>query len=209
LVERDVNGIFHGLKDFVSRVAISLEQLIILIRIGTFRFTGISKKILLWDAHYLLGHSKKTKPERTLFNLEVKEFQLPELWKHKLEDAFDEIELLGFSLVSPFKLVRTELPSELRANDLPTLITKQVVIVGYLITRKPTRSSNGQVMYFGTWIDLDGNWLDTVHFPQVAKTYPFRGPGCYKLVGKVVEEYDFITLEISNMIRLENYNLDG
>ena len=68
LAERQKNGEYKGLNDFVNRVRISLEQLIILIRAGAFRFTGKNKKELLWDAHYLLGHSKKTVPEKTLFD---------------------------------------------------------------------------------------------------------------------------------------------
>jgi DNA polymerase III alpha subunit len=72
LAERCRNGKYRSLNDFVSRVQISLEQLIILIRSGAFRFTAKSKKELLWDAHYLLGHSKKTVPESTLFETKTR-----------------------------------------------------------------------------------------------------------------------------------------
>ena len=206
--ERNENGVFTSLRNFVERFPLSLEQLIILIRIGAFRFTGKGKKELLWDAHYLLGHSKKTKPEKTLFQTEVKEFKLPKLWKHQLEDAFDEIELLGLSIQSPFELVKDELASDLKACHLPQLINRYIRIVGFLIHRKPTKASNGKIMYFGTWIDLDGHWLDTVHFPPVAKEYPFRGPGCYCIEGKVTTEYGFISIEVSKMERMPNLSLE-
>ncbi|MFW5832326.1 MAG: DNA polymerase III subunit alpha, partial [Prolixibacteraceae bacterium] len=85
LAERQRNGKFKSLKDFTGRVRISLEQLIILIRAGAFRFTGKNKKELLWDAHFLLGHAKTTVPEKTLFDTGTKEFQIPELWRHELE----------------------------------------------------------------------------------------------------------------------------
>jgi len=39
LEERDANGLFYNLDDFLARVPISLEQLIVLIRINAFRFT--------------------------------------------------------------------------------------------------------------------------------------------------------------------------
>ncbi|NQU85693.1 MAG: DNA polymerase III subunit alpha [Mariniphaga sp.] len=209
LIERNRGGEYLSLKDFVGRVPVSLEQLIILIRIGAFRFTGINKKKLLWDAHYLLGHSKKTKPDPTLFNPEVKDFKLPELWKHELEDAFDEIELLGFPLVSPFKIIKSENLSNSTSHDFKRLTNKSVTIVGYLIHWKPTRTNNGQVMYFGTWIDREGHWIDTVHFPPSIKKYPFRGPGCYSIEGKVVDEFGFISIEVSSMERLENRSLDN
>lgn len=208
LKERERNGNFESLRDFVKRFPVSLEQLIILIRIGAFRFTGKSKKELLWDAHFLLGHSKKSKPEKTLFQAEVKEFELPKLWRHKLEDAFDELELLGLSVQSPFKLVKDKLSSDLKACHLPRLINKHIRIIGYLIHRKPTKASNGKLMYFGTWIDLDGHWLDTVHFPPVAKSHPFRGPGCYIIEGKVTEEYGFIAIEASKMERMSSLSID-
>ena len=51
--ERKANGEFPGLEDFVLRTGTTLDQLIILIRIGSFRFTGKTKAQLLWEAHML------------------------------------------------------------------------------------------------------------------------------------------------------------
>lgn len=206
--EREMNGEFTGLRDFVKRCPVSLEQLIILIRAGAFRFTGQGKKELLWDAHFILGHSKKTKSEKTLFQTEVKEFHLPKLWRHNLEDAFDELELLDLSVQSPFKLLKDKLPSDLKACHLPRLINRYIRIVGFLIHSKPTKASNGKLMYFGTWIDLDGYWLDTVHFYVAARTYPFRGPGCYVIEGKVTNEYGFLSIEVSKMERMANLSVE-
>lgn len=208
LAERERNGNFKSLSDFVKRIQISLEQLIILIRAGAFRFTGKSKKELLWDSHYLLGHAKKTVPEKTLFETKTKEFKLPDLWKHELEDTLDEIELLGFPIRSPFEMLESALPSNLKASQLPGIVGQNIEIVGYLIHRKPTRTSNGKIMYFGTWLDMEGDWLDTVHFPDANNRNPFTGPGCYLIRGKVVEEYGFYSIETQWMKRLKYRNLD-
>ncbi|WP_430812805.1 MULTISPECIES: DNA polymerase III subunit alpha [unclassified Carboxylicivirga] len=208
LNERGLYGAFANLADLISRVPISLEQVLILIRIGALRFTGKTKKELLWEVHHLLGHSKQTKPEPTLFQPEVRAFELPPLWEHELEDAFDELELLGFPLTSPFKLLEKQLPSLLKATDLPHCLNQTVAIVGYLITRKPTRTGTGETMSFGTFLDVEGHWLDTVHFSDALRRYPFRGPGCYLLRGKVVEEYGFICLEVKQMYRLSNQSLE-
>jgi DNA polymerase-3 subunit alpha len=54
-------------------------------------------------------------------------------------------------------------------------------------------------MNFGTFIDAEGHWIDTVHFPEVAQRYPFRGKGVYKIIGKVVEEFGFLSLEVSEL----------
>ena len=58
LSDRCENGPFAGLVDFTARVGISLEQLLILIRIGCFRYTGKSKPELLWEAHFILNKRK-------------------------------------------------------------------------------------------------------------------------------------------------------
>ena len=208
LVERNRNGRYKSLNDFVKRVRITLEQLIILIRAGAFRFTGKSKKELLWDAHYLLGHSKKTTPETSLFETKTREFNLPELWKHELEDTFDEIELLGFPIRSPFELLESTVPSMKKAFELPAIVGKTIDIAGYLVHRKPTRTANGKIMYFGTWLDLEGEWLDTVHFPDANNRNPFSGPGCYLIRGKVVEEYGFFSVEAQWIKRLKYRNPD-
>jgi DNA polymerase-3 subunit alpha len=57
-------------------------------------------------------------------------------------------------------------------------------------------------MYFGTFLDRAGQFLDTVHFPPVAKRYPFRGQGIYTLKGKVAEEFGFYSIEVEEMERL-------
>jgi DNA polymerase-3 subunit alpha len=209
VTEREKNGSYQSLIDFTRRVAISLEQLSILIRIDAFRFTGVPKKNLLWEAHLLMGNAKKTKPEKALFETEVKEFKLPVLWECKLENAFDEMELMGFTLQSPFELVDNEQISPVLAETLPQLIGKQVHISGFLITRKPTRTNKGETMFFGTWLDYHGQWIDTVHFPPSAKQYHFQGPGIYNLTGRVMEEYGFITVEVTKMFRLSTQNREG
>ena len=211
LPERWDNGPFKGLRDFVKRVPISLEQLRSLIRVGAFRFTGKEKKELLWDAHFLLSDSKRSKPAASLFDVEVKEFKLPKLWKHELQDAFDEIELLGFSVsASPFELVDGLPNVYLKASALKTLVGKPVEIIGYLVHIKHTQTRTGQQqsMNFGTWLDLDGEWVDTVHFPQVAASQPFSGRGCYLIRGKVMDEFGFITIEVSKLQRLAMRNMD-
>jgi len=202
LEERKLNGPFKDLQDVVKRLSISIEQMRLLIRTGSFRFTKRNKKELLWEVHSLMYKIQPGKKLPQLFNTEPKSWKLPNLNDSKLENAFDEIELLGFSLCSPFEMLRDEIPVQLLAKELPAYINKVVSIVGYFVTRKNTMTSKGENMHFGTFVDLEGNWIDTVHFPPSAKKYPFTGPGCYLLKGKVVEEYDFISIEVNEMKHL-------
>jgi len=203
VMERGRNGMFSGLRDLIKRVPVSLEQLRILIRAGAFRFTGTGKKELLWDAHFLLANDKRPKPAHTLFSVEEKEFRLPALWSHRLEDAFDEIELLGFPLsVSPFDLLQEQPDLPLRATDLVLHVGREVRILGYLIHIKHTQTHKGERMNFGTWLDREGKWLDTVHFPSAIVQQPFRGPGCYIISGKVLNEFGFISIDVQQLERL-------
>ncbi len=209
LTERYTNGNFLNLRDFMKRVPVSLEQLIILLRINAFRFTGKSKKELLWDAHFILKKDKRTKPAKTLFNEKPKEFKLPGLYSHPLEPAYDELEIIGFSSsISPFKLIENLPKTHLLASNLTRLIGKQVEIVGYLVHVKGTRTGGGKYMSFGVFVDLEGHWIDTVQFPNITAQYPFRGPGCYLIKGKVVSEFGFISIEVYELHRLANINME-
>ncbi|NOT38141.1 MAG: DNA polymerase III subunit alpha, partial [Saprospiraceae bacterium] len=183
LDERRRGGEYRDLPDFIRRVALGIEQARILIRVGAFRFTGRPKKELLWEVHSLLRPADKNKAQKMLFIPETKQWKLPPLHNSRIEQAYDEIELLGFSLCLPFELLK-EVPKEtLRAKDLPHYMGKTISIAVYLVTVKITFTLKGDRMCFGTFIDMDGDWVDTVHFPPALKQYPFRGIGCYVVTG--------------------------
>jgi len=84
--ERDNNDNFNDIEDFISRIGPGLEQTVILIRTGAFRFTGKSKALLLWEAHMLINKGK-SETARTLFNPEPKKFAMPPFEQSQLEDA--------------------------------------------------------------------------------------------------------------------------
>ncbi|MGV6845477.1 MAG: DNA polymerase III subunit alpha [Lutibacter sp.] len=197
ITERTKNGCFKDLNDFIDRVSISLEQLAILIKVNAFAFTGKNKRELLWEAYMNINKISLTTQVTTLFKSEKITYKIPKLTHSKLEDAFDEIQYLGFPLCSPFLMLSKSLPQLLFANDLPNYIDKTVTVFGYYVTAKKTMTTKGALMYFGTFIDSLGKHIDTVHFPIIAKKYPFKGRGVYKIVGKVMAEFDCITIEVS------------
>jgi DNA polymerase-3 subunit alpha len=119
-----------------------------------------------------------------------------------LEDAFDEMELLGFPLCDPFEILLTPSTQRMRVKHLSGFIGKYITIEGYLVTTKHTTTSNGKRMYFGTFLDRDGHFIDTVHFPPVAEKYKFRGKGIYSITGKLIEEFDCTSIEVTKMERL-------
>jgi len=67
---------------------------------------------------------------------------------------------------------------------------------------KYVRTCKGDLMALGTFVDVTGEAFDTVHFPQVLKTWPFQGDGVYLLLGKIAEEFGQPSLEVEKMSRL-------
>jgi DNA-directed DNA polymerase III PolC len=203
-VERNKNGSYTSLNNFLLRITkIGIEQVRILIRIGAFRFTGKTKQQLLWEAMLFINNAKiKPSSPENLFNTEPKEFPLPTLLRSSFEDAFDEIELLGFPLCDPFDLLPDKTMGNTYAYELAQKLGQQISIIGYVVTTKPTRTKKGDTMSFGTFYDAKGEVFDTVHFPNVHKTYPFRGRGFYLLSGKVTEDFGVYMIEVVHMKKL-------
>jgi DNA-directed DNA polymerase III PolC len=200
---RAQSGPFLGLADFVSRVNIGLEQVLILIRVGAFRFTSKPKKELLWDAHLIVNKtSVKVEKPAQLFHANEPDYKFPNLEDSFIENAYDEIELLGFPLCSPFDLIAPTKDESIRAKELCNNLGKQVQILGSVVAVKDTRTVKGERMNFATFVDQDGYFFDSTHFPQVVKQSPFRGRGIYRLKGKVACEFGFFSLETSYMEKI-------
>jgi DNA polymerase-3 subunit alpha len=197
--ERELNGPYKSLDNFLRRVNLGLEQIRILIRIGAFRFLHKTKQQLLWEAMLYFSDAKiKNKTTVDLFDTEPKAYPLPALHRTEIEDAFDEIELLGFPLCNPFKLI--EDPDRgIPAQALKKYLNRHVHIIGYCVTTKPASTRKGEPMAFGTFTDREGNVFDTVHFPDIIKKYPFRGRGFYEIRGKVTEDFGVYAIDVTWM----------
>jgi DNA-directed DNA polymerase III PolC len=206
-IERKQNGLFKSLDNFIRRVPIGLEQISILIRIGAFRFTGKSKRELLWDAYLYFGKQKKPDMGMGLFDEEIKNYKLPQLDRQSLEDAFDELELLEFPLCDPFMLLPTSDRGDTAARQMMSKLKKTVRMIGYLVTTKDTYTKDRKLMHFGTFYDHEGYVFDTTHFPEETKKYPFRGKGFYLIEGKVVEDFGYPMIEVKYMEKLPMVNL--
>ncbi|MCG9790869.1 DNA polymerase III subunit alpha [Flavobacterium algicola] len=201
VTERENNGPYLSLENFCNRIKVGLESLKLLIFIGAFRETEKTKNQLLILAS-LLFNSAPADHQTLLLQESVKEYQLPKLERSCFEDAFDEIELLGFpTSFTPFELLQTYFRGDVMANNLTQYHKKQVRMLGYLISRKQVPTARG-TMFFGTWVDVEGTYFDTAHFPDNLQQYPFQGGGCYLLLGTVEVDYHFPTMTILKMAKL-------
>ncbi|MBZ4037148.1 DNA polymerase III subunit alpha [Flavobacterium sp. 17A] len=200
--ERIENGEYLSLENFINRIPIGIEGVKILIFIGAFRFTGKTKNQLLITASLLLNNYKPENRNLKLLQEPAKEFKLPVLERSVFEDAFDEIELLSFPVsCTVFDLLQTKHRGDIMAKDLVKHHKRQVRMLAYLISRKHVPTKKG-AMYFGTWIDHEGTYFDTAHFPDSLEKYAFQGGGCYLLLGNVEVDYHFPTITILKMAKM-------
>jgi len=62
--ERNLNGNYTNLENFIQRIAPEIEQLLLLVKINAFSFTGKLKSQLLWEAHLLTKNQQTTDPKQ-------------------------------------------------------------------------------------------------------------------------------------------------
>ncbi|SFD10757.1 DNA polymerase III, alpha subunit [Chitinophaga sp. CF118] len=201
LEERTAYGPYASLEDFTLRIAPPPEQLDILIRIGAFNFDAYTKKELLWKSSLLL-RSKVPDHVQPLFVEQLPDCQLPMLSYYEHENAFDEIALLGFPLCSPFSLLNHEQNHYVPAKDFSRYTGEIISTLGYLVCTKGIHTSKGIPMSFGTFTDVNGDFIDTVHFPDILRKFPFQKGGFYILQGKITAEYDVYTMEVNYMRKI-------
>lgn len=200
LTEREKNGPYTSVQDFIERLSPPAAQLELLVSIGAFRFTGKSKKKLLWEAKILHRKAEHHVPARlSLFEDKPVDFVLPGLMDHAIDDLYDQVEILGFPLCNPFPLVDDEPERYVPAAKLGDHLHKKITCLAYFIARKHVITKNDDEMFFGTFIDADLQWIDTVHFPDSARDYPLHDAGFYRITGKVVEDFGVYSLEVRQM----------
>ncbi|TYB76583.1 DNA polymerase III subunit alpha [Bizionia saleffrena] len=196
LTDRQLNGEYKSLDDFIDRVTISIEQLTILIRIDAFRFTTHTKTELLWHATFKLNADGVKSSQSKLFKIQHKAFTIPKLNSNWVEDAYDEMELLSFPLCDYFKLASQELSGGVLAKNMKDFINKEILIYGSLVTTRYNKTAQGKLMRLSTFIDQNGDYFDAVHFTNVVDHYPINGLGIYACYGKITDRFDFYSMNI-------------
>lgn len=205
LWERREHGEFKTIQDFMERIQPGLEQVMILIRTNALRFSGLSKKELTWQCQFILkGVSRlRSTTVQTLFKSRLKNYQLPKLEHNPYDDYMDQIELIGYSIDSPFNLVKSTLKKSLLAKDLKAHVNQVIYIAGYYVAQKKVKTVKHELMKFGCFIDQEGQFFDTVHFPDSLSNYPLQGRGCYYIMGKVVLDFGYPNVEVIKVKKLE------
>ena len=158
---------------------------------------------MLWNAHFLLSGTKPKHYQEQLFRPRPKKYDLPMLDQELYEDAFDEMELLGFPLCNPFELVNYHFKEQVFARNLRHFLGRTIYTMGLPDYGKKHQYNKEQAHALRHLSrPQPGAFLDTVHFPPVAAKYPFRGRGIYLIKGKVTEEFDFCSIEVVGMQKI-------
>ncbi|AYD47370.1 DNA polymerase III subunit alpha [Arachidicoccus soli] len=200
ITERQQGGIYLHLQDFIERTNIGMEQLNILIKVGALSFTGKTKKELLWEGNFLRKATTSITVGKSLFVEKPMSFSLPQLPQTPLEDRLQEMDILRFPQANAFEMVEADLSKYPLAKDIPALKGKEITCLAYLVCTKDTATKKDRRrMHFGTFIDAAGDWMDTVHFPNSAAMFPFKGRGFYEFSGIVTEEFGVFTIAVNTM----------
>ncbi|MEM1223934.1 MAG: DNA polymerase III subunit alpha, partial [Verrucomicrobiota bacterium] len=159
--ERKRNGDYKNLASFMERTQITYDDTTYMIFVGAFRGWDVPKGKLLIEAKKYFNHYDKDRPNNSLFDIQTKSFDFPNIERDPIEDAFDELEGLGYPVsISPFNLLKTSFRGDVLVKDILNHINQEVRMLGYLVSIKdvPIKHKNGKhKMNFGTWIDANGS----------------------------------------------------
>jgi DNA polymerase-3 subunit alpha len=167
--ERYKSGRFKDFTDFYRRISksgcgISGKAIVNLIKVGAFDFTGIKRKHLLLNYHYLAGGKNIPGRSRRLPRCEnhLKDFNLREALEM-------EEKILGFcASSSPLLYFKSELEDyrRVRSSLFPEFIDSKenIFTAGIIITRKTKKTGSGKNMLLCTLEDEDGMY-ESVFFP--------------------------------------------
>ena len=210
--DRIKTGPFISLEDFLNRTRphIHLQDVRILIKGGCFDdiARGISRPGLVWEAIRFFGR-KEEKKAPGLFDLSKNPVRTPRLKrdchapypKHVM--LRHEAQVFGFILsVHPLTLCGDILKGldYVRAEDLHSLVGREVTTIGWPVTGKTVHTRDGDPMKFITFEDLTAVY-EAVFSPRVYHRFchilNITGP--YILKGRVEKTFNAINIMVNRV----------
>jgi len=196
--EREKNGRFRNLVDFVERVPIGKQEAVSLIKVGAFDTFGLNQPELIALLDGIYGRVQTDSPR--LFPKEWIEFH-PGLKDYPLvEKCLNELRLLGFMITGNILDILDLHPASrntVAAAELHRYKGKRIKVFGRPITQRTYLiSHNGKFMQFLTLEDRT-ECMDIVLWPTVFERYSeiLHGSGPFEIWGKVIEDWGTYSLE--------------
>jgi len=218
LEERNKNGHFKSIEDFLQRVDLPSADAPILVKGGALDglAEGFNRPQLLWLVEARLnsqGHGGRSiaankSNQMKLFgrHTEITIPSLPDLTSQQKWQQ--EIETLGFVFsVHPLQMlepsVRTLPCPIIPASDLAQHIGRKVWVLGWPITRKEVVTKDGEPMEFVSFEDRTAIY-ETVFFPEAFKRFcqDLDTNRAYLLHGRVESEFDTVSLTVDRLRRI-------
>lgn len=218
LRERERNGPFESLEDFLLRVALSRADAPVLVKSGALDCLAgtLNRPQILWLVEARLnshGRSSRSsmadKPSQlNLFGRRGK-IRVPSLPDLTAQQKWrQEIETLGFVLsVHPLRTLKPAIRAFpcpiVPGSDLAQHIGQKVWILGWPITRKEVVTREGEPMEFVSFEDQTAIY-EAVFFPDTFKRFcqDLDHNRAYLLHGRVENEFDAVSLTVSQLRRI-------
>ncbi|MFZ5518744.1 MAG: DNA polymerase III subunit alpha [Candidatus Zhuqueibacterota bacterium] len=205
LEERQKNGLFRSFDDLLSRLSLAPNDVRILIKAGMFDALEPEKTRpeLMWRLMYWQDFRLK-KNNGTMSLFDQSPGKLPGSANYDFRTQLQhECETLGFILSRhPLTLYSDRLKniSYIAAKDLPLFIGKNVTTIGWLVTRKLTRTKDDEMMEFISFEDTTAIY-EAIFFPKTYQQfcYMLSHSQPYILQGRVEEEFGAVTLNVSTV----------
>lgn len=118
---------------------------------------------------------------------------------YSTELYFSELRKTGAAIHLP-DVNESEYYTNIKGNDVYTgfvhIKSLQQEMAEKIITE---RKRAGSYLAFCTFLDVNLDWIDTVHFPDSLRYYGIKGRGFYKITGKVVSDFGVFSIEVNKM----------
>jgi len=189
IAERERNGLYRSLSDFLSRMKLDYAQAKLLIKAGCFDSIAgeLTRPALLWRVFA----AQATKPPSYI--------PIPTEYSAQ-KKLHHELTLFGFPLhCHPLDLFTEVLAStpHIPAKDVDQYVGKEVTLVGWLLTEKIVSTKKGEPMEFMTLEDQTGMYDATV-FPNTYRKYChlLAINQAYVVTGLVEEHFSTVTVTV-------------
>ncbi len=192
VAERQTNGSFRSLADFLHRLTPDLAQAMLLIQAGCCDSIAgeLTRPALLWRLFTSFSEKRAVS------------IPIPPEYSSEQRLAL-ELTLFGFPLschpLDLFADVLARTP-HIEARDLPHHIGEEVTVIGWLVTEKVITTKRGQPMEFLTLEDQTALY-DAAVFPEVYRRFChlLATNHAYIVTGRVEEQFSTITLTVKEL----------